>query len=232
MADDIDVEKLLEPEPQEEEEKDLKPEVVAEQEKSPAKEPEGETEREKKLKRQLIARQKEIERLKAEKDEPKKEIAEELTIDENDPGVKLWNKKIEEVTKSAIKPILEANQKRAIKTFVERHPEYATPEYKSKLQELVAQTTGKVEEGEILETLMRGWGSQNWQELEKAQSKREIGRAGAQKAAARATSTGDGLRKDDDYTEEEERKAAKLGMTPDEYRKHRAAYRANSVNSL
>lgn len=231
---DIDIDALLADET--EEQKDLKTEeTTAENKSTQETAEEKESKREKILKRELRKRQEEIELLKAEKEtkvETKEEaLNQELAIDENDPGAKLWLEKINQTTKEAIKPILEANQKRAVKAFLDRHPEYATPEYKTKLQEIVKSAQG-VEEGELLTSMSKAWAAQNYEELERIQAKREAGRQGAQKAAIHASSTGEGIRREDDFSEEEERKAARLGMSPEEYRKARAQYRSNLVNTL
>ncbi len=230
---DADIEKLLSDDT-EEENKDLKKEEQsAAQEESPA-EKTDETDlakANKTLKRELRKRQEELATLKAKKEEPVKEAeAKELKIDENDPGVKLWDKRIEEKALEKVKPILEANRNRAIRQFIERRPEYASGENKAKLKECVEAASGKVEEGEILEAMLRTWASQNYQELEKAAARRDQSRTQAQRSAIKASSVGEGVRNEDDFTEAESSKAESLGMTVEEYRKARAGYRANSVN--
>lgn len=227
MSNEIDIDALLADEP---ETKDLKDEGEPAVQKS-TEEKADEDKEKKALKRELKRRQEEIDRLKAEKEAPKESKTEvEPVIDENDPAAKVWIKKVNDVAQATIKPILDASQKRAAKSFIERHPEYATGEYKSKLKECVAAADGKVEEGEILEAMNRTWAAQNWQELERAAARRDQGRANAQKAALKATSTGEGVRNEDDFTEEESAKAAKLDMTVEEYRRARADLLANSYN--
>ena len=227
---EIDIDKLLADDEPEEETKDLKQEEPSTEQKSAAeKTDETESEKVKALKKVIRDRQKEIADLKASKETKKEEV-----VDAADPLATRegWLKQIKDTANETIKPILDANQKRAIKTFIERHPEYATGENKSKLKECVAAAQGQVEEGDILISMSRAWASQNYQELERAAARREQGRTNAQKSALKAASTGESVQNEDDFTEEESDKAAKLGMSAAEYRRAHAQYRANSVNSI
>jgi hypothetical protein len=228
---DADVEKLLAEEP---EKKDLKPEEKpAEQEQSPAEEA-GQKDETKALKRELKRRQEEIDRLKSEKDKPKEE-------QKADPDDELatregWLKRIEKTAEDKaeekLKPLKEANLSRAVRKFIERHPEYASGDRKTMLKECVDSASDKLNEDDILERMSQTWASQNWKELEKESSRRDSARGNAQKSALKAAATGEGVRNEDDFTEEERLKAEKLGMSVEDYRKARNAYRSNSVNVM
>lgn len=234
---EIDIDKLLsDDEP--DEEKGLKEATPADQEKPPEKKAEEtqESKKEKVLKRELRKRQEEIERLKAmavETDGSSAQSAEqtqELVINENDPAVKAWLKKIDEKTDARIKPILDANFKKAFKRFIENHPEYSLPERKAQLKECVERTKGKVEEDDIYSSLGEHWASQNFHELEKIASQREQSRSNAQRQALHSSSVGEGVKQEDDFTEEERTKAEKLDMSVEDYRRALAGYKRNSLN--
>lgn len=144
------------------------------------------------------------------------------------------DKRAEAKTKAAIAPILDAHFNRAKSGFLAAHPEYASADNQEKLDAILnaAKSSGKSEEGELLSEMKRGWASQNYEELEKVHARQSQGRSNAQKAALKSASVGDGIKNDDDYSVEEERKAARLKMSVEDYRKARADYRRNSVNAM
>lgn len=216
------IEKLLSDE--EGEEKDLeKAEAPAPEESAEQK---GDDEKVKKenaqLKRELARRQKELDALKAAKEEK----TEELKADPADPLTTRegWLAEIDRRAEAKLAPLKESNLRKARDRFIASHPEYAGETGKTKLRSVfdrakVFGLEAKHDVDEMMECLLDAWAVENRKELEKAAEERSKSRERAQKMTSSAAAAGGGSEKvEDDFTEAEREQAAKHGMTPERYR--------------
>jgi hypothetical protein len=235
--DDKDIDKLLSEDGKQE--NDVESGESAEQGSSPEKKdgaegkPSDDSEKLRKenerLKRALAKRNEEFKRIESEKAKP-----EEVEPDPDDELATRegWLKKIDEVASSKVKPILEANRNKAVKEFIQKHPEYSSPEMRDKLKECVSSADGLAEQGEIMDAMCRTWAGQNYAELEKALADRSRSKSNSQKLASKSLGTGEGIRKDNDFTDDEVEKAAKMGISVEAYRKAVSDYEMNSVGLI
>ena len=214
------IEKLLS---EEEGEKDLETTEVPVSEQSA--EEKGDDEKVKKenaqLKRELARRQKELDSLKATKEQPNEPVADPADPLATREG---WLAEIDRRAEAKLAPLKESNLRKARDRFIASHPEYAGEIGKTKLRSVfdrakVFGLEAKHDSDEMMECLLDAWAVENRKELEKAAEDRSKSRERAQKLASSAAASGGGSEKvEDDFTEAEREQASKLGLTPERYR--------------
>lgn len=140
-----------------------------------------------------------------------------------------WLNEIDKRASAIVKPITEANFRRATDRFLKSHPEYAAD--RSKLTAILNAATGKVDEEEIFEAMGQAWAAANWRDLQATHVQKSESRSRAQKLTASAAGSTDSVPvESNEYTDADRAEAEKAGKPVEKYMRAKRLLEASNFN--